>query len=633
MAIRQVPPSIKDPNLSGFLRELRAAIGGVSDQVTKLVQTRSSSSSGGGGTTDPGAGGTDPGTNPPTGDGYPPAAPLSLEAVPGAFSITLVWSNPVIPDLQATEVWARRSFSAWNATFEYLANAKVLVNGVVYRSRRAQSISSTTNVVTLNKNFPPATSPEWWEATTLSATERRYVGESAGNTWIHDNLTPGETWAYWVRNRDIENLFSSDFPDNDVGVITTTLLDPGAYLDLLTNSITATQLFGDLGRRINLIDGPLTIQPSCSIPGHATQAACVAAGGTWNPGSVAYRVAEEASARAAGLAAEALARTTGISNEATIRSNQDEQLAQTISVVNAKADNAAAAVISEQTARVNADGALGQRIDAVVATANGNTAAITSEITARATADSALSTRIDTVVATTNNNTAAIQTETTARTTADSALSQRIDTVVAKADSNAAALTSEATARANADGALGQRIDQVQAVGNDNSALITDINQAKIGYCTIGSRTTEHGTRSACEAAGGTWNVGLPWATAVKQVSVTANNGQTASLQQQFEAIYGTGGLRAQYTVKIDNNGWVSGFGLSFGIRADRFWIAPPTTPFSAVGGAIQNRSARIPKSEITVPSDCVVEANPKPETQPSTSIFTVYWARKPPVP
>lgn len=52
-------------------------------------------------------------------------------------------------------------------------------------------------------------------------------------------------------------------------------------------------------------------------------------------------------------------------------------------------------------------------------------------------------------------------------------------------------------------------------------------------------------------------------------------------------------GLSAQYTVKIDANGYVSGFGLaseppveeggtpvsSFGIRADRFWVASPTGP------------------------------------------------------
>ena len=253
MGIRQVPPSIKDPNLAGFLRELRAAVGGVSDQVTKLIQTKSSS--GGGGGTDPGTNPPDP-SKPPVGDGYPPPPPTSLQAIPAAFSVTLVWTNPVIADLQATEVWGRRSFDAWNASYEYLANAKVLVNGTVYRSRKAQDVNSTTNVVTLNKGFPPATSPTWWEATTLAPTDKSKIGESGGTSWIHDKLTPGETWAYWVRNRDIEDLYSTFFPADDIGVITTTLLDPKAYLDLLTNSITATQLYRDLGQRINLIDGP-----------------------------------------------------------------------------------------------------------------------------------------------------------------------------------------------------------------------------------------------------------------------------------------------------------------------------------------------------------------------------------------
>jgi hypothetical protein len=49
-----------------------------------------------------------------------------------------------------------------------------------------------------------------------------------------------------------------------------------------------------------------------------------------------------------------------------------------------------------------------------------------------------------------------------------------------------------------------------------------------------------------------------------------------------------TSGLSAQYTIKVDLSGFVSGFGLAsttsganpssdFGIRADRFWVAPPS--------------------------------------------------------
>jgi hypothetical protein len=92
-----------------------------------------------------------------------------------------------------------------------------------------------------------------------------------------------------------------------------------------------------------------------------------------------------------------------------------------------------------------------------------------------------------------------------------------------------------------------------------------------------------------------TWNTGLPLATAIKQVSITAPNAtlgpQTATVQQQFEAIYGNDGLRAQWSVKIDNNGWVSGIALAstpalngdpfsdFGVRSDRFYVGAPNTP------------------------------------------------------
>lgn len=140
---------------------------------------------------------------------------------------------------------------------------------------------------------------------------------------------------------------------------------------------------------------------------------------------------------------------------------------------------------------------------------------------------------------------------------------------------------------------------------------ITNIETAKIGYCTIGGNTSTHGDKSACEAAGGTWNVGLPWATAVKQVSITAANGQSATVQQQFEAIYGAGGLRAQYNVKLDVNGYVAGFGLynegagasGFIVRADKFVVGSAgsnRTPFVIDGGVTYIDAAVIKDGTIT---------------------------------
>ncbi|WP_374491572.1 phage tail protein [Brachymonas sp.] len=145
---------------------------------------------------------------------------------------------------------------------------------------------------------------------------------------------------------------------------------------------------------------------------------------------------------------------------------------------------------------------------------------------AQASADSALSQRIDTVSASVSSNAAAIQNESTARASADSALSQQIDTVSASVSSNAAAIQNESTARASADSALSQQASTIQ----------------------------------------------------------TQVNGNTASIHTQATSI---NGLEAQYTVKVDVNGMVAGYGLasqpyngqtvsSFIVNSNLFGIGAP---------------------------------------------------------
>lgn len=74
------------------------------------------------------------------------------------------------------------------------------------------------------------------------------------------------------------------------------------------------------------------------------------------------------------------------------------------------------------------------------------------------------------------------------------------------------------------------------------------------------------------------------------QTLSTTVDGNTTAIQINAQSI---NGLEAQYSVKIDSNGYVSGFGLSsenptgepggqistFGVRADTFYIASPTGP------------------------------------------------------
>jgi hypothetical protein len=142
-------------------------------------------------------------------------------------------------------------------------------------------------------------------------------------------------------------------------------------------------------------------------------------------------------------------------------------------------------------------------------------------------------------------------------------------------------------------------------------ASINTIETARIGYCTIGGNTSVHGDKTACEAAGGTWATGLPWATAVRQVSITAGNGQSATVQQQFETIYGASGLRAQYNVKLDVNGYTVGYGLfnegpnanGFIVRADKFVVGSAgsnVVPFEVVSGITYIKNAVIRDATIT---------------------------------
>lgn len=78
--------------------------------------------------------------------------------------------------------------------------------------------------------------------------------------------------------------------------------------------------------------------------------------------------------------------------------------------------------------------------------------------------------------------------------------------------------------------------------------------------------------------------------TQVSQLSTSINGNVVALQQESLARVNADNSLFAQYTVKIDNNGYVSGFGLAstannanpfseFAIRADRFYVASPSGP------------------------------------------------------
>lgn len=358
---------------------------------------------------------------------------------------------------------------------------------------------------------------EVWGSDTDNLGEAVQIGMAPGAIFI-DAIGPSSVRYYWVRF--INTLGTAGAFNAVEGVRGETGADVAYLLETLTGAITETQLYQDLGARIDLIDG---------LPSVA--------------GSVNARIQAEATARADAILAEAAARGAAITTETNARQAADTSLASQITTVTAAVNGNAAAIQQEAIARADADSAEAAARQTLAArvtdTETGLTAAqasIVTESNTRATADSALSQQITALTSTVGGNTAAISTESSTRATADSALSQQITALTSTVNSNTAAISTESSTRASADSAISSQLTTLSA--------------------TVGSNTT-----------------------AIAQEAITRANAD--------------GMLFSQYSVKIDTNGYVSGFGLSstannatpfseFIVRADRFAIAGPSVP----GGA-----------------------------------------------
>lgn len=183
-------------------------------------------------------------------------------------------------------------------------------------------------------------------------------------------------------------------------------------------------------------------------------------------------------------------------------------------------------------------------------------------------------------------------------------------------------------------------------------ATITTLEQTKIGYATFNANYNHNGTfyptGSVFDNAGAivdksgvdvwnashltdqsgrlTWNVGLPLASAVKQVMV-GDGTSNLTLEQRFTAQKKVNGdLSGQYTVKIDNNGHVSGFGLAsetvngaiasaFIIRADRFALASPNDTTNPLG-TVTPTTVSTPFMVFTTPTE--INLGGKKKTYPA---------------
>lgn len=345
---------------------------------------------------------------------------------------------------------------------------------------------------------------------------------------------------------------------------------------VVVEGISATAFAEDIINRLNLIDGPDTLE-----------------------GSVDWRIAQEVLARVNavnGVAASVVTETNS-------RTTADDALSSRIDALVSEFGDATALVATEATTRATADEALSDRIDTVQAyfgtgidAAHTVASLITTEQTARANADEALSNSITTVqsyfgggIDGSHTVTAAIATEATTRANADEGLSDRIDAVVATANGNTAAITSEQTARANADQTLSNRIDAV------TSWFGTGIDGSHTVAAAISNEAT---TRASADSAN---------ALSISNVSSTVD-GHTATLSSYGSSI---NGLLARVGLTLNVNGYITGWSMNnngasgdFTLIADNFKFYTPggnVSPFYISGSQVYIDNAHIQNLDANV--------------------------------
>lgn len=406
---------------------------------------------------------------------------------------------------------------------------------------------------------------EIWAHTSDLIGDAVLVGMTAGNNFAH-TLGAAATRYYWVRNVNQNGVVSAFNATN--GTQGSTGEDPAYLLTVLTDEITSSQLASTLGTRIDLIDAADTVVGSVNERVKIERLARQSSDSTINSA-----ISSEESARQSADAAttsqvnNAISQTqnnaAAVISEQTTRADADAATTSQVNNAISQTQNNAAAVISEQTTRADADAATASQLNGVVSETQTNSAAISSEITARTTATSAVAAQLVGMEATVNNNTAALATELTTRADEDSSVAAQSTGLSAVVSGNTAAIGAESTARSDADSANAAQTTVISSTVNNAQAAIA----------------TEATTRATNDTANASQITTL-------QSSV---GGNTASISTQQTAI---NGLEAQYTVKIDNNGHLSGFGLAsntatsgdvfseFMVSADRFSIVDPDQPW-----------------------------------------------------
>ena len=311
------------------------------------------------------------------------------------------------------------------------------------------------------------------------------------------------------------------------------------------------------------------------------------------------KVAAESARDSAQTSATAAASSASTANTKASDAAQSASAAST-SETNAatSASNASTSATNAASSETNASGSASNAATSATAAANSATAAGNSATAAATSASTASTKASDAETSATSASTSA----TNASTSAANALTYKNDasssastatTKAADASTSAGAAATSASNAGDSAAAAASSASTASTKANEASQSAAAANTSKVNAATSAANASTSASNAATSEsnAAGSASSAADSLSSVQAIANGYNTTVNAAIQQRMIARAASDGTAlAEYSVVTDVNGRIAGFGLgtevtasggaassTFGIRADKFYIAPPT--------------------------------------------------------
>lgn len=273
---------------------------------------------------------------------------------------------------------------------------------------------------------------------------------------------------------------------------------------------------------------------------------------------------------------------------------QDQAYASQLAGLSARLGESEASLLTLEQVLAAADQVLVSRLDSLAARLGGAEGQITTLEQVQASAQSVTASRFTDLTANLSTTHARLLSLEAVEASTSQAMSQRVGLLESDYSGSKAKLSTLEQTVANEQGATASRFAGLQSQVDGHSGQITSLAQTEATHHgALSSRIDALSARTGDNEAGvSSVAAALTTETAARAAAVEQVTSQVGGLRATVETQASSiDGLRAQYTVKIDVNGHVAGYGLSvypseagpttsaFVVRTDSFAFAPPGYP------------------------------------------------------